>query len=122
MKTNSTLNQIDKWSSIHFFGCMMLAIVTADVCLWRHFDPAAMFRYSAVFAIVLGVIWEWLDDNYKHIRPDLTKKQQKFWDTIFDPRGFSWLDCVFDGGGSLAGAAVIPFILPMIINLIKTFF
>jgi len=106
MKTTSTLNQVDGWSKLHFIGCMMLAIWMADVCLWRHFEPMAMFRVSAVIAFALGVIWEWLDDNYKHIRPDLTPERQAFWDKYLDPRGFSWLDCVFNLAGSLLGGGI----------------
>ncbi|MBC8491843.1 MAG: hypothetical protein H8D42_04715 [Candidatus Marinimicrobia bacterium] len=107
MKAKSTLNQIDGWSNLHFFGCAMLAIWIANFCLWRDFEPIAMYLYSFVIAFVLGVIWEWLGDKYKHIRPSLTPERQKFWDTIFDPRGFSWLDCVFDGGGALLGSGIV---------------
>jgi len=117
MKTQSTLNRPDAWSLVHFVGCIAIACIFAGIGFWRGLPTWGIFYHTIILSSLTGAFWEICDEFYRTIRNTLTIKQQNFWDSIFDPRGCSWLDLCFDIGGSLAGAWFIVYGIRITYNL-----
>jgi len=107
MKTNNNLNKIDPWTAVHFFGCMAIVMVTFAIIYFNIGLTSWCLRYSFFTGVICGGIWELFDSVYENIHHRLTTTQTRFWDTILDPRGGSWLDFVFDTVGAGAGVLVL---------------
>ena len=96
MRTKSNVNSIDTWSWVHLFGCAFLVFAFREIGLG--------LCVAGLLTMVLGFIWECYDAIYSKIFPDTLLFNL---DVLFDQRGFSWLDLVFDAGGIALSVVVI---------------
>jgi len=85
-ETNSTLNKIDAWSGTHLFGSFTLTILFA--LIFTAFD-------ACILAFCLGYLWELNDNRHEKYRQKHSAAHPKL-DSLFDPRGFSWMDLLLD--------------------------
>ena len=100
MRTASNVNSIDTWSWVHLFGCAFLVFAFREMGLG--------LLSSCVATFGLGIVYEMLDESWKWIViMYLASNKTYFLDRVFDRRGFSWLDLVFDAGGIALSVAVI---------------
>ena len=88
MRTGTGVNSVDTWSWVHLFGSWCLAMA-----LWKIGIPCPY-----IVSFLFGLSWECIDGLYAEYRISHTLLDQ-----IWDKRGFSWLDLIFDGIGC-AGA------------------
>lgn len=75
--------RLDCWSAIHFWGSFFLSVF---FCYW-----GVIYYKACVLAFLCGLVWELLDEWFGRSRRI----------TLFDPRGGSWDDIIFDLGGCL---------------------
>jgi len=97
-KSDNGLNRPDAWSGTHLFGSFALAIALMTLSLSRGIFDACLVAFC------FGFLWELNDGRHKKWRLKHPAKWLWF-DSIFDPRGFSWLDLVMDFIGC-AGAGL----------------
>ncbi len=94
MRIKPNVNSADTWSYVHFLGSGFLIFVLREVGI--------CISLATIITLLGGLLWELLDEIWlKMYEPD------KFWDKIFDWRGFSWLDLVFDTGGVALSVGII---------------
>jgi len=85
MRTKS-VNSVDGWSFAHLLLWL---------CLTAVFDVVWSLSWAVWCAIWAGLFWEVLD-----LWKVLAFRVKSRWlNRVFDRRGFSWLDLVFDGLG-----------------------